>query len=78
MAKPDAFSCPVPSVAPSSLNVTVPVGVPDTEVVTAAVNVTEAPENEEFALETSVVDVFCCTVSVNTPEVAGRFRASPL
>lgn len=77
VAAPEALSVPVPSVVPASLNATVPVGVPDMEAVTVAVKVTEPPEKAGLALETSAVDVFCCTVCVSTVEAAARLRPSP-
>lgn len=60
VATPEALSAPVPIVAPLSLKVTDPVGVPVLPVelsVTVAVNVTEAPEVDGFTEEISDVVV---------------------
>jgi hypothetical protein len=56
---PEPFSAPVPTVVLPSLNVTVPLGVPlpGESAVTVAVNVTDCPKDEGFALEASAVAV---------------------
>jgi len=77
VAVPEPFSVFVPSAVVPSLNVTVPVGVPETRPFTTAVNVTDPPENAGFVLDVSAVVVFCCTTCVNTAEVLGRLFASP-
>jgi capsular polysaccharide biosynthesis protein len=58
VATPEPLSVPVPRVVPPSLNVTVPVGVPEVPV-TVALNVTGAPESDGFTLDISVVIVEC-------------------
>ena len=78
VATPEEFKGEVPRFTEPFLNATEPVGVPETEAVTAAVNVTELPAVAGSALAVKVVVVFSCTVCVNTPEVPGRFSASPL
>src|SRR5262249_23701308 len=63
VATPDPFRVPVPSVVVPSLKVTVPVGVavvPDG--VTVAVNVTDCPNEEGFALDARAV-----VVAADTP-----------
>jgi hypothetical protein len=72
-----ALSVAVPSEVVPSLNVTVPVGVPEAPGVTVAVKVAALPAKMGFAPETRTVEVFSSTVSVNTPEVPDRFNASP-
>jgi hypothetical protein len=61
------------------MNVTVPVGAVDPLVVTVAVNVTEEPDMEGFALEAKVVVVVAAfTVWVSTADVLPAWFASPL
>ena len=58
VACPEPFNTPDPKVIAPSLNVTVPVGVPDpADGVTVAVNVTVWPQIEGFSEEVSVVEV---------------------
>ena len=59
IALPEPFNATVPSVLPSSLKVTVPVGAPkpSTEVFTVTVKVTELPEREGLRDEVSLVEV---------------------
>ena len=58
LAWPLPFSATGAWGAPSTVNVTVPVGVPPPELaVTVAVNVTESPTEEGFALDASAVVV---------------------
>jgi hypothetical protein len=60
---------PEPSVIVPFLKVTLPVGVPPTEV-TVAVKVTAAPNVEGFKDDVSAVEVVACfTVCVSTEEV---------
>jgi hypothetical protein len=54
---PEPFSVPEPSVVAPSMNATVPVGVLEPLVATVAVNITEEPDMERFALEARVVVV---------------------
>lgn len=69
----------VPSAFAPSMNVTIPVGVVDPLVITVAVNITEEPDMEVFALEAKVVVVIAVlTVWVNTEEVLPAWFASPL
>ena len=73
-------SVPVPSEIVPSLNVTVPLGVPEVAGLTVAVNVTVCPDTEGFADETSVVDVAAALplmVWVSTGEVLPVKLASP-
>jgi hypothetical protein len=78
---PEPFSVPELSVVAPSMNVTVPVGAVDPLVVTVAVNATEDPDMEGFALEARVVlvaaSVGCWTVWVRTGEVLPLSFASP-
>ena len=68
----------MPSVAAPSLNVTVPVGVPPLPA-TVAVNVTDCPNTDGFAEDTTVVVVEACvTVCVRVEEVLPVKFASPL
>ena len=58
VACPEPFNIPDPKVIAPSLNVTVPVGMPDpADGVTVAVNVTVWPQIEGFSEEVSVVEV---------------------
>lgn len=75
VATPEPLRAPVPRVVPPSLNVAVPVGVP--EPVTVAVNVTEAPARDGFTLEVNVVVEDCSIDSVKTAEVLAELFASP-
>lgn len=77
VATPEALRLVVPRAVVPSLNATEPVAMPETDAVTVAVNVTELPENDGLELETSAVEVFCCTVWVRTVEVAERLTLSP-
>lgn len=77
MATPDAFKAAVPSGVAPSLNVTVPLGVPETAGLTIAVKVTEPPEYDGLALDARVVEVFCWTVCVRTEDVLVRLLLSP-
>ena len=73
-------SVPVPSEIVPSLKVTVPLGVPEVAGLTVAVNVTDCPDTEGFAEETSVVDVAAALplmVWVSTGEVLPVKLASP-
>ena len=56
VAVPPADKVPVPIPAPPSKNVTVPVGVPD-PLLTVAVNVTDAPNDDGLSEEATVVVV---------------------
>ena len=67
----------VPKGVVPSLNVTVPVGVPEAPGVTVAVKVVALPEKLGFAPEARIVEVLSSTVSVNTPEVPVKFNRSP-
>ena len=60
----------VPIRTPVSMNITVPVGVPVVELVTVAVNVTDAPQTLGFILE--LMDVF----EVTTAQFASRLATS--
>ena len=51
---------------PLSWNVTLPVGVPDPEPVTAAVNVTDWPKTDGVPLEPNVTVVFDLTVTLTS------------
>ena len=69
---------PVPSVAVPSLNVTVPVGVPEVAAFTIAVNVTACPKVDGFNEDTTAVDVACLfTTCDNTGEVLPVKAAFP-
>lgn len=59
VATPDPFSVPVPSVVVTSLNVTVPVGVPEAPplAVTVALKVTDWPSVDGLLFEVSDVEV---------------------
>lgn len=59
VATPEALRFAVPRTVAPSLNVTEPVGVPETAAVTVAVKVTELPEKDGLALEARAVEVFC-------------------
>jgi hypothetical protein len=76
VAKPEPFNGPVPRVVAPSLNVTVPVGVPE-PAVTAAVKVTGEPNVAGFALEVKVVVVVCITFCVKTADVLVMSSVSP-
>src|SRR5579859_6731943 len=58
------LSAPLPMFVPPSKNVTVPVAVPG---VTVAVKVTELPERDGFADETTTVEVLFFTATVDEP-----------
>jgi hypothetical protein len=76
VAAPEPFNVPVPIVVAPSLNVTVPVGVPELPV-TVAVNVTGEPTAAGFALEVRVVVVLCDTVCVKTADVLVTSSVAP-
>lgn len=78
VATPEAFKVAEPRFAEPFLKATEPVGVPETEAETVAVNVTELPTRAGSALAVKMVIVFSCTVCVRTPEVPGKLNASPL
>jgi hypothetical protein len=62
------LNVPVPTVAPLSMKVTVPVGVPPA-LATVAVNVTVSPTSAELALDPSVVVVANVTVCASVVDV---------
>lgn len=76
VATPEPFNVPVPRVVAPSLNVTVPVGVPEAAA-TVAVNVTGEPTVDGFALEVRVVVVLCVTVCVKTADVLVTSSVAP-
>jgi hypothetical protein len=69
-----ALSVPVPRVVAPFLKVTVPVGLAP---VTVAVNVTDAPEGIEFALEVRAVVLGATMVCVRTADVLPELFTSP-
>jgi hypothetical protein len=72
---PDKVPVPIP--APPSENVTVPVGVPD-PLLTVAVNVTDAPNDDGFSEEVTLVLVgIPLTTWLSAVEVLGSKVASP-
>ena len=78
LACPDAFSVPVPSVLPESLNVTVPVGIALDDEVTCAVKVTAWPTEDGLSEELSVVEVIILwTVCFRFPELLPAKFTSP-
>src|ERR1700680_1406988 len=73
------LSVPVPSTVALSLNVTVPVGVPEVAGFTVAVKVTAWPNADGFTEETTeVVEVACFTPCDRAGEVLPAKLASPL
>lgn len=80
VATPEPFSVPVPSVVAPSLNVTLPVGVPEpgAETVTVAVKVTDCPKTDGFTLEMSAVVVGSgFTICESVVDVLVRSLVSP-
>ena len=69
VAPPLVASVPVPSVALPSLNVTVPVGVPEVLEATVAVKVTLWPEEDGFAEEARPVVEVALTTCVTVGDV---------
>lgn len=68
----------VPRTVVPFLNVTVPVGVPDTVDLTVAVNLTNAPNSAGFKEETNVVVVEFSTTCVTADEVLVVKYVAPL
>ena len=72
-----ALSVPVPSVVDPSLNVTVPVGVPELVEVTVAVNVTDCPNVDGLGDEVSEVVLGFAMTSVNDPLLVLKLPSPP-
>ena len=80
VATPEPFSVPVPSVVEPSMNVTVPVGVPEPGAlaVTVDVNVTDWPKTEGLADDdTELLVPSWFTVCVNADDVLVVKSVSP-